>query len=231
MWSYYGSKSKIVDLYPKPVEDKIIEPFAGSARFSLKYFYKDVLLIDKYDVVVKVWHYLQKCSPKDILGLPALTEGLDISKLNISAEEKLFLSMNAGVASISPRNKVSPFVANANGRFNKMKIIAENLYKIKHWTIRQDDYKNLNNELACWFIDSPYQYGGSAYIENKIDFEFLGNWAKERNGQTIVCENMRATWLPFVPLNRMRGANQKHTIEAVWTNYHTQLNNLQQSLF
>ena len=31
MFSYYGSKSKIVDYYPPPKHKKIIEPFAGSA--------------------------------------------------------------------------------------------------------------------------------------------------------------------------------------------------------
>jgi site-specific DNA-adenine methylase len=35
MFSYYGSKSKIVKYYPCPAHDKIIEPFAGSARYSL----------------------------------------------------------------------------------------------------------------------------------------------------------------------------------------------------
>ena len=32
MFSYYGSKSKIVHLYPTPKFDKIIEPFAGIWR-------------------------------------------------------------------------------------------------------------------------------------------------------------------------------------------------------
>ena len=58
MWSYYGSKSKVVDLYPPPKFDKIIEPFAGSARYALKWFERDILLIDKYDVIIDLWNYL-----------------------------------------------------------------------------------------------------------------------------------------------------------------------------
>lgn len=54
MFSYYGSKSKVVDLYPSPKFGKIIEPFAGSARYSLKYFDRDVLLVDK-DVFILVY--------------------------------------------------------------------------------------------------------------------------------------------------------------------------------
>ena len=70
MWSYYGSKANIVHAYPKPVFDKIIEPFAGSARYALRHFEKDVLLVDKYEVIVKIWKWLQTCSEGDILGLP-----------------------------------------------------------------------------------------------------------------------------------------------------------------
>ncbi len=54
MFSYYGSKSKVVDLYPSPKFGKIIEPFAGSARYSLKYFDRDVLLVDKWEVIIKI---------------------------------------------------------------------------------------------------------------------------------------------------------------------------------
>ena len=78
MFSYYGSKSKIVDYYPPPKHKKIIEPFAGSARYSLKYWDNDVLLIDKYDVIVDVWNYLKNATEKDILGLPQLKKGEDL---------------------------------------------------------------------------------------------------------------------------------------------------------
>ena len=66
MWGYYGSKSKIVNKYPVPKHDKIIEPFAGTAQYSLKYFDKDILLIEKYDVIVRLWTWLKKCSKKEL---------------------------------------------------------------------------------------------------------------------------------------------------------------------
>lgn len=94
MFSYYGSKSKIVDLYQPPKFDKIIEPFAGSARYSLKY-----------------------------------------SKVNN-----------------------------------------------KH-----------------------------------LDYPSLAEWCESRKGQTIVCENTKADWLPFIPLKEMHGQKYK-TTEAVWYN-------------
>lgn len=36
MWSYFGSKANVVKLYPKPKHTKIIEPFAGTARYALR---------------------------------------------------------------------------------------------------------------------------------------------------------------------------------------------------
>lgn len=86
MLSYYGSKSKVVNLYPSPKFDKIIEPFAGSARYSLKYFDRDVLLVDKYQVVVDVWHYLQQASEADILKLPKIQKGEKVSDYKVSDE-------------------------------------------------------------------------------------------------------------------------------------------------
>ena len=66
MFSYYGRKSKIVDYYPPPKHKRIIEPFAGSARYSLKYWQNDVLLVDKYDVIIKIWNRLKTCNKNKI---------------------------------------------------------------------------------------------------------------------------------------------------------------------
>lgn len=107
MFSYYGSKSRVVKFYPKPKYDRIIEPFAGSARYSLLYYDRDVTIVDKYEVVVKIWKWLQLCSPNDILSLPDLTTGMVLSDCNLCEEERLFLGMCAGIASTSPRNKIS----------------------------------------------------------------------------------------------------------------------------
>jgi hypothetical protein len=122
MFSYYGSKSKLVDYYPRPKHDRIIEPFAGSARYSLKYFDREVTLVDKYEVICRIWKWLQLCSRQDILSLPVLGKGEDIRLLNLSDDEKLFLGMISGVASISPRNKVSYFSAEQNGKKTDLKI-------------------------------------------------------------------------------------------------------------
>ncbi len=230
MFSYYGSKSKVVDLYPSPKFDKIIEPFAGSARYSLKYFDRDVLLVDKYEVVIKIWLYLQSATEKDITGLPTLKRGEDIRNLKLSDEEKMFLGMLAGVASTSPRWKVSEYSSEQKGRKNQLKRIASQLYKIRHWKIIQASYEEIENQKATWFIDPPYQFGGSGYKHKNIDYKSLSYWIKEREGQSIVCENTKADWMDFYPMKNLHGA-MSDTTEAIWSNYHHDYQAIQLGIF
>ncbi len=231
MWSYYGSKSRVVHLYPPPLENKIIEPFCGSARYALRYWDKEVLLVDKYEVIIRVWKYLQQCSPHDILSLPTLTTGMELDKMGLADEERLFLGLLAGIASTSPRNKVSAFSGIQASRKNKMKAIADNLYKIKHWQLLHGSYEDIPNQKATWFIDPPYQFGGHAYVENKIDYVNLAMWSREREGQVVVCENTKADWMDFKPMSKMRGANAGYTTEAIWSNLPTSFDYQQKELF
>ena len=48
MFSYYGSKKSIIDYYPPPKFDNVIEPFVGAGPYSLKYWNRDITIIDKY---------------------------------------------------------------------------------------------------------------------------------------------------------------------------------------
>jgi site-specific DNA-adenine methylase len=224
MFSYYGSKSKVVDLYPSPKYGKIIEPFAGSARYSLKYFDRDVLLVDKYKVIVDVWHYLQQASEKDILRLPRLKQGMKISELNLSEGERLFVGFMAGVAQGKPAHKVTPFasVHFEESRKSLWQTIAEQLYKIRHWEIRLGSYDEIENQEVTWFIDPPYQFGGEHQYKfgNKaINYQALADWCSSRSGQAIVCETTRANWLPFYPMKQIQGVANTDTTEAIWSNY------------
>jgi len=218
MFNYYGSKSKIVDYYPAPKFEKLIEPFAGSARYSLKYWKKQVTILDKDKDVIRVWKWLQTCSKNDILGLPKLVKGLDIRELNISDVERTFLSFL--VASGRPSNIVTKFMEHDNGNRKRYINIAKQLYKIRHWVILNGSYVDLNNKEATWFIDPPYQFGGEHYKESnkQINFEGLADWCKIRKGQVIVCENTKADWMDFKPMIRIQGACQTNTTEAIWSN-------------
>ena len=70
MFSYYGAKTKLSHLYPVPKHGRIIEPFAGSARYSLLHYGHDITLYDANPVIVDIWKHLLEASANDIRSLP-----------------------------------------------------------------------------------------------------------------------------------------------------------------
>lgn len=221
MFSYYGSKGKVVGCYPTPKFDRIIEPFAGSARYSLKYFDRDILLVDKYEVIIKIWKWLQKASEQDIMSLPEPKRGETIDRKDFDCIEQAWLMgflVQAGVN--APRLTVSSYAE--GGIRTQKKNIAQQLYKIKHWKIQCGEYDELPNQEATWFIDPPYQFGGEWYVKNNknIDYNKLADWCKGREGQAIVCENSKASWLPFRQMAKMTGSIYT-TTEVIWSNQQT----------
>lgn len=231
MWSYYGSKSKIIDYYPPPKFGKIIEPFAGTARYALKYFDRDVTINDKYDVVVRIWKWLQQCSKEDILRLPEPKLGETIARKDFDCIEQAWLMgffINAAPA--TPRLTVTAFSEGTIG--TQKKFVASQLFKIRHWRISQLSYDQIENCEATWFVDPPYINGGHEYKHSNktIDFGSLANWCRSRDGQCIVCENTKADWLPFNKLIDISGQYQK-TTEAIWTNLPSSYNVKQTTMF
>lgn len=227
MFSYYGSKSKIIDLYPAPKYGRIIEPFAGSARYALKYWDRDVLLVDKYEVIVRIWKWLQQCSPQDILKLPRLKEGERIRDFNFDCDEqKWLLGFLIAKGVESPRDKATARATTIrpNNINFQLRRIAVDIAKIKHWEIIQGDYSIISNQKATWFIDPPYQFGGQAYAESgkNIDYVHLASWCQSRQGQVVVCENTKSNWLTFSALYTQKGS-LGFTTEAIWCNDVTQL--------
>ena len=227
MWQYFGNKGEIAELYPKPKFKKIIEPFAGSARYSLLHFESDVLLVDKYNVVVDIWRWLQQCSREDILKLPRLRQGERLSDYSFDCKEaRDLLGFLIGSNVPSPKKQATGIVAHRKNHINYQLVsIANNLFKIKHWEIRLGDYSDIQNVEATWYIDPPYQVkGGDGYVygNKDIDYSRLGEWCKSREGQVIVCESLPADWLPFRGLKRKsNGMRGTWTMEAIWSNYPT----------
>ena len=231
MIPYFGSKSNLAGKYPPPKHSKIIEPFAGSARYSLKYYNRDILLIDKYPVIIEIWHYLQNASENDILGLPKIQKGQKVSDFTLSDIEAKFMGFLVQASQGQPRNATGTL--NGIDVERDLKRIAKNLFKIKHWVIKDGSYEDLENEEATWFIDPPYQYGGEhqyKFGNKQIDFVKLAEWCKNRKGQSIVCETTKADWLDFKPMVKNFGSNCTNTTEAIWSNHKTNYDAVQQSL-
>lgn len=216
MWSYYGTKKRLAKYYPKPIYNAIVEPFAGAAQYSLygDNWKKQVQLFDIYDRVVDVWRYLISSNKKDILNLPDLDEGDTVDSFTqLCQEEKWLIGFCINPASAMPKK-----TASKRSAWNRLKLeIADNVYKVNHWDVAKIDYRHLANIYATWYIDPPYQFGGQYYRHGNKDINYwdLAEWCKSRQGQVIVCENTKATWMDFKPLVELNGQLHK-TTEAIW---------------
>ena len=179
MFSYYGSKSRIARLYPQPMYDTIIEPFAGAAHYSVLYYKRKIILNDKYKLIYNIWRWLvEEAEPKDILVKTKFKLGEDIRRINFgnkNLKNMVGLCINAGVA--KPAATVQKFcfgkdVGYSATLHNKMKAIAGMVPKIKHWEVYYGDYKKIKNRKATWFIDPPYQnIRGEGYIVSDVDYD------------------------------------------------------------
>lgn len=218
MFYYYGRKDRIFKHYPTPKCDTIIEPFAGSAAYSMHYHKKNVILIEKDIRIANLWSYLINVPSTEILSLPILSvgESLNDPKFNYLTDvQKVLIGFFLNPGSAQPKKSPGKFCGwNVKNRLR----LSEDVNKVKHWQVICGDYKEIENQTATWFIDPPYQGNGGQYYKhgNKgFDYDELRDWAISRDGQVIVCENSQATWMNFKPLVNIQG--QKHkTTEVIY---------------
>lgn len=200
MFSYYGSKSKLAHLYPRPKHHLIIEPFAGSARYALEHWENDVILCDLSDYVVEVWRYLLAASKKDIMGLPNVPSKVHIDNFpGLTGAERYLIGFHLCRGKAKPRKTGH----GQNSWARDKERIARNLHKIKHWRIEQKSYTEIENVLATYFIDPPYMVtqnrpsNSDRYEHGGLDYTALAEWIRSRRGLVIACEGTSVDYLPF----------------------------------
>ena len=218
MFSYYGAKFRLSPKYPSPIESTIIEPFAGSACYSLLHYHQDVKLYDKYEKICVLWEYLINVSETEIRSLPLLERGEEIP-LNLPDGARYLIGFWSNKAGVRPRLTMTNY-KNLEVGFWSASIrerIASQVSHIRHWTIEQACYSEIPNIQAHYFVDPPYQDKGQYYAHNKIDFNHLGEWCKTRKGSVVVCENEGADWLPFEPFQTTKGL-KKQSKEVIYHN-------------
>lgn len=218
MFSYFGSKSKIVHLYQPPLHDLIIEPFAGSARYALKYHRKQVWLNDASPVICRIWEWIINATKEDIRTLPVLKKGESVADCKqLSQVEKDMLGFCVAWGCAQPHHVVTGWGA-INGQMHQFKRdLLRWAGKLRHWKVTNLSYDELPNQPATWFIDPPYQEMGHRYTHHTINFSALGEWCQQRQGQVMVCEGGQADWLPFVPLVECKRIRRKDTYrELIW---------------
>lgn len=100
---YFGGKFRLAPKYPKPRWSTIIEPFAGSAGYSVRYHTRNVILYDLNAEVYCTWDYLIRVSAAEILRLPLVFD--DVRDLNIPQEARWLISWWLGPGDFAPRPK------------------------------------------------------------------------------------------------------------------------------
>lgn len=216
-FTYFGGKWRAAKKYPIPTHDTIIEPFAGSAGYALRYPNKKVILIEKNEKVAGLWEYLIKVDAAEILSLPDIGPDQTVDDLNICQEAKWLIGFWLGKGRSQPGKSPSAWMRSPEssvGNFwgdKTRRDIAAQVDTISHWKIIQGEYWDAPNIQATWYIDPPYIVAGKTYRHgpDSINYGHLGAWCMTRNGQVIVCENEGADWLPFEYFAEIQGAPGK----------------------
>lgn len=219
-FSYFGSKYRLAKYYDEPHCNEIIEPFAGSAGYALKYPNKQVTLYEVYEPIVELWNYLINVSEEEILALPIgpfdKNHPVESEVSSIPARILLgfWLTESQTNSSRYPLSKSR----GGNWTARKRQLIASQLQYIRHWKVKQLPFEEIPNREATWYVDPPYKEAGKRYRHNKIDYSVLAQWCKNRTGQVIVCEQNTADWLNFEHLKNGRNASNVDYKELVWYN-------------
>ncbi len=228
-FSFYGSKWTLAPHYPEPAYPCIIEPFAGSASYSLCHPARKVQLYDLDDFICGIWDYLIRAPEKEILSLPDLPDARSTADLPIPREAQWLIGMWLNPGSSQPKLRWSSWGKKWKNKDGKLfwgervrQRIASQQQYIRHWKILLSDYRHIPGSHAAWFIDPPYEDKGKYYRKNSIDYDELSLWCRRRHGQTIVCEQEGAEWLPFRQFRSIAGQRIKST-EMIWTKHPQQL--------
>lgn len=224
-FSYYGGKWRDAPKhYAPPAHDLIIEPFAGSAGYSLRHPYRDVLLVDSDPTVIGIWRWLIGADPDEVRALPDIEPGMTLDDIDAPSDAVNLIGFWLNKGSSTPKRTPSAWMRSGirPGSFwgaRVREVIASQLPAIRHWQAECGSYWMAPDIEATWFIDPPYQHAGKHYRHGSagIDYTALAAWCRDRLGQVIVCEGTGADWLPFAQIADIKTTRMQRSNELAWT--------------
>lgn len=206
-FSYYGGKWRIAANYPQPTHDTIVEPFAGSAGYSVRFGTgKRVILCDVDKDICSAWQYLIDATATDILRLPDIGADDSVESIDVCDGAKSLIGYWLNRGTSVPCKRPSAWMRSGKyaGSFWGEAVrrrIANQVHMLRGWEVHNCGYADIRERAgvarATWFVDPPYIGAGKHYRHSAIDYEHLAQWCNELDGQVIVCENLGAEWLPF----------------------------------
>lgn len=209
MFYYFGSKARLASTYEAPRYPVIVEPFAGSAGYSCLHHTHAVILVEADARVVALWRQLMRMSPAEVLTIPAPQVGVRSTDLLVMLRAASEHSLTGAYITVTER-MVSRWG-------NLLRRIADMIPKVQHWQIIEGDYTVAPDVEATWFVDPPYKGLRRGYAHRGIDYTALGEWCRSRRGQSIVCEQAGADWLPFQEHRAIRTTHNTLKGEVVWS--------------
>ena len=202
LFPFYGSKWRAARLYPQP-RSLVIEPFAGSAGFSLWHQPDNVLLIDRDPIIVGIWDYLIRATERELARLPDLEVGQNTEALAIPQEAKWLIGFWINRGSATPKNRRTAWSTQTDksqlvwGERARQRLV-QSAPQIRHWKVRLSSYWDAPvTDSASYFIDPPYVKNGRRYRLHDLDYSHIASWARALPGSVTVCEEEGASWLPF----------------------------------
>lgn len=217
-FSYYGSKYTGAKHYGPPRRERVVEPFSGSACYSLYWEVAHVDLYDKSQDICDLWDYLIHSSNADIKSIPSDLDQMSFASL--PRLQRLLCGFWVAKGRAEPSGKLSPWYFKYRnstgcrvwGEAVKARIIKQK-ERIKDWRVDCLSYEDIPlRDERHWHVDPPYNNAaGMRYPNSDLDYRHLGEWVRTLPGSVDVCENVGATWLPFDPLYSVNTARGRRT--------------------
>lgn len=195
LFKCFGSKWTSARLLPKPTGEVIVEPFAGSAGYSLRHPHLDVVLYESSAHLRTLWKWIiEEASETDVRDIPlGLAPGTDIRTLGLSEGQALLLKNWQRTNNVGDLWKTSvwghlpgQWTANTRAR------VSEEIAIVKHWKMSDEEdgisaFDLHKGRKFTFMIDPPYQYNFK-YLSAAMDYPLLAYLAQGVEGQVLALE-------------------------------------------
>jgi len=229
LFKWFGSKWLSSKLYPAPIHDRIFEPFAGGAGYSLRHHEKQVTIWEEDDLPRELWEWIiGEATEALVREIPVdVPQGTDIRTLGLSRGQELLLKHWQRTNSVGDCWTISPW-GHKPGQWteNTRARVSEEISGVKHWKVE----RVRPDQVGTYFIDPPYIYN-YRYRFKKVGFDHKALVEKiamiPSGSQIIACEaacqktGKVPDYLPFSPFasritSRRKTHNNHHSSEYLY---------------